>query len=205
MLSLHLPSRYRLDLCIMMTWACSCELSLLVVLLCFVSACDNVYLQQLTTSWVCSSYASITYTCVAYCCLPSRYKIQAQSGPVEKHEKGDGQNGGWLRSHVEATTCETLPCLCGQPNCASFDSFEETCTSLYLTLCLPSQAKITRYQTTAGYQTTGRGAPSLSAASATATPATRAAARRPRTRSCHVQNSEADKGTRTGITLRTIP
>ena len=27
---------------------------------------------------------------------------------LEKQEKGDGQNGGWLRTHVEAPTCETF-------------------------------------------------------------------------------------------------
>ena len=27
---------------------------------------------------------------------------------VEKQEQGDGQNGGWLRSHVEAPMCEAF-------------------------------------------------------------------------------------------------
>ena len=32
---------------------------------------------------------------------------------------GDGQNGGWLQSHVEAPTRETFARLCEKPSCAS--------------------------------------------------------------------------------------
>ena len=32
---------------------------------------------------------------------------------------GGWENGGWLRSHVEAPTCETCTCLCETPSCAS--------------------------------------------------------------------------------------
>ena len=40
-------------------------------------------------------------------------------GGSDEQEKGDGQNGGWLRSHVEAPTCETFTRLCEQNSCAS--------------------------------------------------------------------------------------
>ena len=48
----------------------------------------------------------------------------------------DGQNGGWLRSHVEAPTRETFVCFGDEPSRTSsglshFDSFEEACTSFY--------------------------------------------------------------------------
>ena len=42
-----------------------------------------------------------------------------KAAPLEKQEKGDGQNGGWLWSHVEAPTCETCTRLCEKPSCAS--------------------------------------------------------------------------------------
>ena len=34
-------------------------------------------------------------------------------------QTGDGQNGGWLRSHVETPTCQTFTRLCETPSCTS--------------------------------------------------------------------------------------
>ena len=39
-----------------------------------------------------------------------------------KRKTGDGQSGGWLRSNVEAPTCETFTRLCEKPSCASSTS-----------------------------------------------------------------------------------
>ena len=40
-----------------------------------------------------------------------------RAASMEKQETGDGQNGGWLRSHVEATTCEIFTRLAGDHFC----------------------------------------------------------------------------------------
>ena len=55
------------------------------------------------------------------CCCHKTFRDFARWRSAFSRETGNGgwAKWGWLRSHVEASTCETFTCLCEKPSCAS--------------------------------------------------------------------------------------
>ena len=48
-----------------------------------------------------------------------RQAVSKDRVSAESLGMGDGQDGGWLRAHVEVPMCEMFACLWEKPSCAS--------------------------------------------------------------------------------------